>query len=106
MQVLRKQQWVALALLTAGVGLVQYHEAGGAMAGAAAGGLAAGGISSAVAIGAAAVLASSLLSGFAVRRACSEHARGASLGPPFAVLAIPCCPGSMGYSEFVLCPCA
>ena len=65
---LRKQQWVALVLLTVGVGLVQLYEAGGAAAAgaAAAGGLASGSlISGAVAIGVAAVLASSLLSGFA-----------------------------------------
>ena len=67
MQVLRKQQWLALVLLTAGVGLVQYHEAGMAVAGVAMGSTEPGGVSSAVAIGAAAVLASSLLSGFAVR---------------------------------------
>ena len=61
-RVLRKQQWLALALLTGGVGLVQYQEA----AAAGATGMAMGGLGgSAVAIGVGAVLASSLLSGFA-----------------------------------------
>lgn len=60
-RVLRKQQWIALGLLTAGVGLVQYQEA--AALGAAGAAAAAGGTS--VLIGVAAVLASSLLSGFA-----------------------------------------
>jgi len=68
-QVLRKQQWLALVLLTIGVGLVQYTEAvmkasavgaAGAAAASAAGG---GGMF--VAVGVGAVLASSLLSGFA-----------------------------------------
>ena len=68
-QVLQKQQWFALVLLTLGVGLVQYFEAGGAAV-AAAGGAAAGGgmfagLTGAAAVGVAAVLASSLLSGFA-----------------------------------------
>jgi len=62
-QVLRRQQWIALVLLSAGVGLVQFYEAGGAAAAAA--GAVAGGFSSSVAVGVAAVLASSLLSGFA-----------------------------------------
>lgn len=60
-RVLRKQQWIALGLLTAGVGLVQYQEA--AAMGAAGIAASAGGTS--VLIGVAAVLASSLLSGFA-----------------------------------------
>ena len=63
-QTLRRKQWLALVLLTVGVGLVQIYEAGGAAAGAMAAG-AAGGLSSAVVVGVAAVLASSLLSGFA-----------------------------------------
>jgi len=63
-RVMRRQQWLALVLLTAGVGLVQLYEAGG-LAGAAAAGAASGGLSGAVAVGVAAVLASSLLSGFA-----------------------------------------
>ena len=67
-KVLLPHQWVALALLTAGVGLVQIADAAGAAAaGAAAGaatGAAAGG-GGVVAVGVAAVLASSLLSGFA-----------------------------------------
>ena len=61
-RVLRKQQWLALGLLTAGVGLVQYQEAlakGAAVASAASAG------STGVLVGIAAVLASSLLSGFA-----------------------------------------
>jgi hypothetical protein len=57
-------QWLALVLLTAGVGLVQYHEAASAAAAAIAGGTITAGMS-AVAVGVAAVLASSLLSGFA-----------------------------------------
>jgi len=61
-RVLRRQQWLALALLTGGVGLVQYQEAAAAGAATAA---AAGVGGSAVAIGVGAVLASSLLSGFA-----------------------------------------
>lgn len=60
-QVLRRQQWLALVLLSLGVGLVQYQEAAVGGAAAAAAGL--GG--SAWLIGVAAVLASSLLSGFA-----------------------------------------
>jgi len=64
-QVLRRQQWLALMLLTAGVGLVQFYEAGGAAAATAAATAGAGGLSSAVLVGVAAVLASSLLSGFA-----------------------------------------
>jgi len=60
-RVLRAQQWVALVLLSLGVGLVQYHETlvGGAAV------AAAGSAGSAWLIGVAAVLASSLLSGFA-----------------------------------------
>jgi len=60
-RVLRAQQWLALVLLSLGVGLVQYQEAAAGGAAAAAAGL--GG--SAWLIGVAAVLASSLLSGFA-----------------------------------------
>ena len=64
---LRRQQWIALSLLSAGVGLVQYAEAamkaGGTAAAAAAAASSVAG--SAVAVGVAAVLASSLLSGFA-----------------------------------------
>ena len=56
-QRLSRLQWVALSLLTAGVGLVQIHEVGAGAAVAAAAG--------AVPLGVAAVLASSLLSGFA-----------------------------------------
>lgn len=63
-QVLRKQQWLALCLLSAGVGLVQYQEAAAAGA-AAAVGAASAGSSMFVAVGVAAVLASSVLSGFA-----------------------------------------
>jgi len=50
-------QWIALSLLTAGVGLVQIHEVGAGAAVAAAAG--------AVLLGVVAVLASSLLAGFA-----------------------------------------
>ena len=64
-QVLRKQQWLALCLLTVGVGLVQYQEAAAAGAAAAAVGAASAGSSMFVAVGVAAVLASSVLSGFA-----------------------------------------
>jgi len=64
-QTLRKQQWAALVLLTAGVGLVQYYEAGGAVAAAAMGAAGAGAFSTTILIGVGAVLASSLLSGFA-----------------------------------------
>ena len=62
-QALRKQQWLALFLLSAGVGLVQYQEAAAASTAAAAA-TAAGG-SMFVAVGVLAVLASSILSGFA-----------------------------------------
>jgi len=63
---LRKQQWIALLLLSVGVGIVQYTEAamkGGAAA--AAGAAAAGSGGMFVAVGVGAVLASSVLSGFA-----------------------------------------
>ena len=63
-RVLRKQQWIALVLLSMGVGLVQFYEAGGAAAAAAAA-ASSSAASSTLAIGVAAVLASSLLSGFA-----------------------------------------
>ena len=63
-RVLRKQQWIALVLLSMGVGLVQFYEAGGAAAAAAAAASSTA-ASSTLAIGVAAVLASSLLSGFA-----------------------------------------
>mgnify|MGYP006138320957 CR=1 FL=1 len=64
-KVLRAHQWVALAVLTAGVGLVQVADAAGAAAAGTATGAAAAVGGGVVAVGVAAVLASSLLSGFA-----------------------------------------
>ena len=64
-QSLSSKQWLALVLLTVGVGIVQYQEAlaGGTAAAAAVAASPSGGMF--VAIGIGAVLASSLLSGFA-----------------------------------------
>jgi drug/metabolite transporter (DMT)-like permease len=84
---MRRQQWLALVLLTAGVGLVQLYEAGG-VAGAAAAGAASGGLSGAVAVGVAAVLASSLLSGFA--NVYFEKVRAAPPLPPWLPVPPPC----------------
>ena len=64
-RVLKRQQWLALVLLSAGVGLVQYQEAMAGVASAAAAGASGAVGMSAVTVGVLAVLASSLLSGFA-----------------------------------------
>jgi UDP-sugar transporter A1/2/3 len=63
-KVLRWQQWVALGLLTIGVGAVQLEESAAIGSAAAAAGIAADPVRS-VAVGIAAVLTSSMLSGFA-----------------------------------------